>query len=266
MFWIVQEDLYNEYNYDSFLDSLKRMNIDHVLVKPIPFTNTLVDEDQIHIDDTKPIIVSGSMGLVRVARRRGWKPGSFLDEDFEFTQWRDGFGKKHCMNGWGKVSKLRDASFSGSDIFVRPTADNKSFNGTIMNREEFICWRDHYADIEPTDEFQLLHADTEIMLCQPKNISAEYRFFIAGGQILTGSLYSRNRRVLYQECVDAGPIAFINAMIAIYQPAEAFVLDIAYIHGEYKIIEVNNFNSSGYYACDVQKIIDGVEQLTYKYE
>jgi hypothetical protein len=265
MFWIVQEDLYNEYKYDEFLNALDRMNIDHVLVKPIPFTNTLVNEDEIHIDDSQPIIVSGSVSLVRVARRRGWLPGSFHDHDFFFQEWRDGFGKDNCLNGHAKIVKLKDATFNGHDIFVRPILDNKSFSGVVMNREEFMSWQSHYAYVERTDEFQTLHQDTEIMMCRPKNIMAEYRFFVADGKVVTGSLYVRGRRVVYEECHEEDVIEFTQSMVDKFQPAKAFVLDVARIDGGFKIIEVNNFNSAGFYACDVVKIINAVEEMTEFY-
>ena len=52
----------------------------------------------------------------------------------------------------------------------------------------------------------------------------------------------------------------------IHQPAKAFVIDIARVDGEFKIIEINNLNSAGFYASDVQKIIAAIEELTPYYQ
>lgn len=265
MFWVVQEDLYQEYNYDKFINALDRLGVDYVMVKPIPFTDEFVDEDKIEIDDSQPIVISGAMSLSRVARKRGWIPGAFTFEDYKFEQWRDGFGKNNCMNGNAVVSKLIDAEFKGHDMFVRPVADNKAFTGTLMIREEFMGWQEHYSNIEPTDEYQLLHRDTEIMMCRPQNIMSEYRFFVIDGKVITGSLYQRGGKTIYEECIDEDVIGYVQKMIDIYQPSVAFVIDVARVYGEMKIIEVNSIVSSGYYACDVMKIIQAIEDLTPRF-
>jgi len=50
-------------------------------------------------------------------------------------------------------------------------------------------------------------------------------------------------------------------MVDRWQPAEAFVIDIAKTYDGLKVIEINNFNSSGFYSCDVYKIVDSIERL-----
>jgi hypothetical protein len=37
---------------------------------------------------------------------------------------------------------------------------------------------------------------------------------------------------------------------------------VAYTSEGYKIVEFNNFNASGFYACNVQKIIEAIEIYT----
>ena len=48
-----------------------------------------------------------------------------------------------------------------------------------------------------------------------------------------------------------------------FQPARAFVLDVADTLEGPKVIEVNNFNSAGLYACDVGKIVDAIEAMEF---
>jgi hypothetical protein len=51
-------------------------------------------------------------------------------------------------------------------------------------------------------------------------------------------------------------------MIDIWQPARGFVIDIADLQNdEYKIIEINNLNSSGFYAIDLQKFVMAIENM-----
>jgi hypothetical protein len=50
-------------------------------------------------------------------------------------------------------------------------------------------------------------------------------------------------------------------MIQTWRPAQAFVMDIADTPDGPKVIEINNINSSGFYACDPQSIIVALESL-----
>jgi hypothetical protein len=43
-----------------------------------------------------------------------------------------------------------------------------------------------------------------------------------------------------------------------WQPCEIFVMDIAEHQGGLRIIEINGFNSSGFYAADIPAIVAAV--------
>lgn len=58
-------------------------------------------------------------------------------------------------------------------------------------------------------------------------------------------------------------IAFAKDMLNIYQPERAFVLDIAITLFGPKIIEVNNINSSGFYAANVENIVVAIENSSF---
>ena len=52
-------------------------------------------------------------------------------------------------------------------------------------------------------------------------------------------------------------------MIQQWQPSRGFVIDIAEAAEGPKIIEINNLNSSGFYCCDVSKIVQTIEQMGF---
>lgn len=58
-------------------------------------------------------------------------------------------------------------------------------------------------------------------------------------------------------------VVFAKAMLDIYQPAKAFVLDIAITLFGPKIIEVNNINSSGFYASNIEDIVVAIENSSF---
>jgi len=59
-------------------------------------------------------------------------------------------------------------------------------------------------------------------------------------------------------------LEFANQMVQIWQPDRGFVIDIARLsNDELKIVELNNLNSSGFYSCDVMKIVAAIESMEF---
>lgn len=80
------------------------MSIPKVFVKPVPFTDKLISADHdlskgVDVDDLEdiilpdgPAIAIGSYTLSKIAAKRGWKPGAFLDNlsyDIWSAKWGD---------------------------------------------------------------------------------------------------------------------------------------------------------------------------------
>ena len=74
MKWIIQNNIFNEANYDKILDTLKRLDFEYTEVKVVPFIHTLEPEPVI---DTQ-VVCYGSTGLTKISMQRGWKPGVFF--------------------------------------------------------------------------------------------------------------------------------------------------------------------------------------------
>lgn len=275
MFWVVQNNLYDEAGYVRFLEALERLQVDYIVVKPIPFTNQFLhadfdswteevdDAEEPYIDTDQKIIVMGATSLSRIAKNRGWTPGTYLNENFDFSKWRDGFGKENILNPDSIVAKISDpidVIEMSDNLFVRPVHDTKSFSGVVMSKYDFHDWIQSNRMIEE-EEFQPLHKNTEIAIANYKQINAEYRFFIVGGKVVTGSLYKQGSIVRSEEVIDRDVEYFVARMIHGWEPADAFVIDIANTDDGFKVIEINNINSAGFYAADCQKIISALEDL-----
>ena len=278
MLWVVQNNLYNEYGYKNFITALDRLGSNYVVVKPVPFstiilppdfdsmTQRIEDVDEPYIDTDQNIVICGAITLGKVAKARGWTPGTFLNENFDFKYWCDGFGKENLLNGESIVCTVENAECDEEEIFLRPTKDTKAFTGIVMTKEEFYKWKERIADIIPYD-FTPLHKDTEIMMSPVKEIFAEYRLFVVDGTIVTGSIYKQgtmgitqlnNLNGVFQP--DEEIMCMAQEMVDKWQPAVAFVIDIAKTPEGLKIIEINNFNSAGFYSSDVYKIINAIEE------
>jgi len=288
MLWVVQNNLYNEVGYARFIKALERLQVDYLIVKPVPFTNKILPADydsweedfdstpELEIDPNQKIMICGATSLSRIAKSKGWTPGSYLNDNFDFSKWRDGFGKENILNGDATVGTISNIKVNPADhYFLRPVHDTKSFSGVVMSKYDLDDWLKSIGQIEE-EEFVPLHKNTEIMISSVKEIYAEYRMFIVNSKVVTGSRYKLGNKVTSDENVPDDVYRYTNRMVRLWQekvdctlaifpsayaPAKAFVMDIAITPLGMKVIEINNINSAGFYDADVQKIIMAIEDL-----
>jgi hypothetical protein len=258
MHWVVQENLHREEGYESLKAAIRRYNLPHTEVKVVPFSHELIPVPKI---DDKHVIVMGSYSLCVAANKLGWKPGAFLNHNFTYYTCFLYYGE-HMLNGDGYICPLGEVPKHAEwpEFFMRPNDDSKAFAGDIIHIDDCKEWIEKIRDIE-TKSYTTLDLKTEVLIAPLKKIQKEFRFFVVGGKVVTGSQYKIGTRVHYDPVVDVEAAAYAQRMASVWQPADAFVLDVAYVNGEYKIIEINCMNAAGYYACDVSKIIQAVEAL-----
>lgn len=278
MHWVIQSNLYNEAGYVAFMNALERLNLPKTVVKPVPFTNRLLPADfdsmTDEVDETpepniptdSKVIVMGSTTMVRIAREREWTPGAYLNENFNFKVWCSKFGYENTLNWDAAIRKAGEPMpielirKLPSYVFLRPIDDSKAFTGMVKRRDKALSWLSELKDVKE-EPFSPLHKNTEILIASAKNIYVEYRFFVIKGKVVTGSMYKRGQRVYADPKVDQEVIDFAQKMVDKWQPAKAFVIDIADTEQGFKVIEINNLNSAGFYASNCQKIIEELEKL-----
>jgi uncharacterized protein YuzB (UPF0349 family) len=75
-------------------------------------------------------------------------------------------------------------------------------------------------------------------------------------------LYKRGDRVIHLPLIKGEDAEiFAEAMVENWQPDRAFVIDVASTDEGYKVIEYNCLNSAGFYASDVAKIVNAIEEM-----
>ena len=258
MHWIVQNNLYSEAGYVALLEALARHSIQNTVVKVIPFSHELIPE----INPEGLVYVCGSTTLAKVAHDRKWTPGSFINDNFHYTKWLENLGD-NILNSEGTVVRFGEAMPLPyvEEFFVRPCEDTKTFSGAVIGANEFVVWKHKVLDLKET--YTTLDADTQIVMSPLKEILREYRFFVFDGVVVTGSLYKMGGRVTSRSDVDPDVTEFAQSMVNKWQPARAFVIDVALTPDGFKVIEINNVNSAGFYACDVSKIVQAVETMVF---
>lgn len=286
MKWLVQKNI-QENKYAGFIEQLDRFGCDYTLVNVFAFVDKIFPEhvtvhehetaEEIELDLSVPTVVVGSVRLGRLAQMRGITPGSFHNDNFDFRKWSVGFGLENILNGDAVVDTIENIQnpFPDNEIFVRPILDNKAFTGAVMQRDFFEAFRNDVCH-KSEEESPRLNRSTLISIATVKEIYAEYRFFVVDSRIVTASMYKRGESVIHLSDTDSNAEHFLNQYLdtlALYTktkgkwntriqwlPAEAFVIDIATTPNGPKIIEINAFGGSGFYASDPQKIIQAIEE------
>ena len=272
MHWVVQNDLFRERGYDHLLETLRRFSIPHTVVKIAPHLHRLLPEDfdsfaykgelddapEAVIDDSGLVMVCGSVTLSKQAHLRGWKPGSFLNENFDYEVWSRTYGDA-ILNADATVTRF-DAVPKRREFFIRPTLDDKSFAGKTMNWNRYVEWRDDV--LAGKDASSAVTPETLVVTAAPKTIQAESRHYVVDGEIITSSVYKRAGRLFASRDVDEGALAFARERIRQWAPARGFVIDVALTEAGYRVVEIGVLNSAGLYDADVSRLVQAMDGMS----
>ena len=239
---LLQKNIFHEHEYGNFVENLKKMAITQE-VNVIPFTNEI--DGPVYV---KPDYCFGSTRFIDICRERGYpvfKSFGPIDPIYE----------GHYLNDEGWDCKLGEIDFRGhKEVFVKPHRE-KFFTGTVINPVDLF------------DRVQLCFSEGEnekeelVRVSPVVQLMNEVRLFVIDGEIITGSLYrSEGRAERMQVTSQWGQWKFAQQLINERGvPDEAFVMDIGLTHPlddvPCRIVELNNFNSSGFYKSDLSLII-----------
>lgn len=254
--WVVQNNLFREAALKELIFLFEDRGLEYREVKIVPFTG-MIEPD---IEVKNPVIAFGTTTMIEVARRKNWIPGVFHNKNFDFTVWGSAYSG-YLLNENAQVMKFKNVYFrNGESIFIRPCDDTKIFSGELVDEEHFDKWQEKVYRYGSS-----LKPETPVLIAPPKKILREYRFFIVDGEPVTGSQYKEGERNIEMPYDDGKVFDFVKRIIQIWQPADAFVLDIAETTQGFKVIEINCINCSGFYGCRVEKLVDAMMKVMEYY-
>lgn len=256
MYYIVQENLFREENYDNLIRGLERMELPYEVVHVLPFVENFEFKT-----DRKDVFIFGSLKMARLSKQYGWKPGAMITENHDYRVYSKYYGD-NLLNSDSRIYKFGDDfEWQYGSLFVRPCEDTKVFTGQVFY--DIKDWRE-FRDRQLMNGYATtLTTDTEIQVCSVKNLTKEFRFWIVNGEVITGSLYRMGCFLRYNDMIDDGALEFCKEMVKIFQLAPAFVMDICETDEGYKIVECGSISCAGFYAADMQKILMALEDMVY---
>ncbi len=227
-----------------------------VTFETVPFSN-----QPPQLDNHQPTVFYGSTGCMsNIWESRQWTPGVYFDPiRFSFPEWGQAYGS-HCLNAEARETTLHALAHEQHDgerlFFLRPIHDDKSFAGEVMSFGDICAW---VADLDGT----VLSPQTEILVADPVGISHEWRLFVVDGKVSTGSHYRTRQRLDVYPDLPTDVVAFAERLAQQWQPAPVFVLDVARSADRLYLVEINCFNSAGFYASDVAKLVGDVARYVH---
>lgn len=252
--WVVQNNVFNEHNYDKLIESLDRTQTKYELVKMIPFQGTL--DRELTIDPNDTVFCYGSISLGNIAKQNNWV---YLDNNLDLVTVSNHY-KEHMLNSDFKIYPLSQVPEQINEFFIRPVKDDKLFGGfktDWFNFSEWLSQKTHLVE-QGGLKFDL---NEFVVISSVKQLYSEYRFFIVDGKISTYSRYKLGGKLSLSSVVDPYIIDFVNETISVYCPEIAFVIDVALTGEGLKVIECNSINGSGLYECDPFKLVNSINSL-----
>lgn len=240
-------------------DALDRLHLRHQVVQFQPFySGELLNEDGTPIVvDTANVFCWGSVKLARVGREQGWDPGSLMNDNHDYRVYAERYGQE-MLNADSKVLKFGESFDAPSPIFfARPCGDTKTFDGQCFMKgswDEFVKNALSKKGLHST-----LDENTMVQISTRKDIQREFRVWVVKGRVITASQYKIGTKVVHSHCSEPMVLEYAQRIADIYQPAEAFVLDVCMADGKMKVVEVNCINCAGFYDTDLQKLLAAVE-------
>ena len=137
--------------------------------------------------------------------------------------------------------------------FIRPALDLKHFSGQVIDRTECITWLKDAMQCASSGSYQI-NNDLKIVLAVPKNIQAEWRWFIVNGKIVSGAMYRCRGQLVKIRELDKEVIDEAQKLADGWLPHRNCVMDTALVDDKLSVVEFNCINGSGFYGHDVNII------------
>jgi len=216
------------------------------------------NEDLPDVPTDKPVLFYGSCHFVQNALRSGmWCPCAYFDEHLlRQSQYLEHYGLR-MLNSDAQVMPLRDTTRlpTSGKFFVRSDKDLKELSGAVWKGEELHRFLDRV--MASGDAVAL---DMPVVVASHKRIDLEWRVFIVDGQVSGGSQYRYMGDTVHSRALPDDVVSFALSTAAIWSPLPAFVMDIASINSRLFVLELNGFNSAGFYAANVADVVADVSR------
>lgn len=259
--WIV-ENMTHESSYDELIKEIKHQG--HPL-KTIMKGFKYSDLDNVRAD--LPVIFLGSIEMTEMVKKHldMCYPVAFCTpENYLCRNYMSHFGKylfndKYAMVSLAELQRQKWFFYAqfGKEamIFIRPDSGQKPFQARLVDLLDF----DRF--VEANDEVK----HNLVVVSTPKTIQWEGRIVVSAERgILACSTYRFQGQITKIPSIPPEATKLCNELLKIgYYPDPVFCIDLCQdADNNFWLLEINSFSSAGLYACDKEKIVKNVSEIS----
>lgn len=241
-------------NPEALFDSCQRLNLNSLLVDG-------ASDDLPETACDRQVLFWGSCDFVASMMKSGkWKPGAYLDDSlFCYSEYMKRYGS-HMLNSDAWITTPAELSASpledGKRYFLRCDSDMKRVPGSLWRASEVRQFVEKLVERGDPESLSM-----PLIVASRKLIDNEWRVFLVDGRVVAATQYRHLGDVEYSSSVADSVKEFVAKMAAIWSPAPVVVMDVASAGDDLFVLELNGFNSSGFYAADVGAIVREVTEF-----
>lgn len=252
MQWLIQCTDLPDNQTTKLLEVIKAKALPFIGLGVIPFTHEIKGLEL--GDPNIPSMFYGSVQISHeISKWSTFRPGVYYEKSWWDS--RNWIGKRSDLLNEDQINitaeELR-ANWVSEPIFVKSVED-KWLTGMVIEpvKEDRDNWLIEQSQLD---------GDAILVMSTAKNIETECRFFVVNGEIVTGSTYRWLGVRFTTRPIDQEMWDFAREAVKKWMPCSTIVIDICRLrNGEYKIVEFNCINSSGFYNCEVERIVEAME-------
>lgn len=270
--WLLEEEIFAE-NLQPLVDEIKRQGFGCKTTKYIPYDLAAPFRCKGRDENTKTIfkpsdcvVVYGSLQMARCVQRYAeWIPGVYLDlEKYACTSYYPAFGElllnsHYVMLPFGELLRrkdfLIDTMSADGCVFIRPSSGYKLFTGEVVKCEEWAreVEKFNFYDIDPSEV---------VVVAEPYNLIAEWRFVVVDNNVITGSQYRNEYGSKLDANIPEEVLEYAQQAAKKYSPNRAWCLDICQTkQGKLYVLEIGSFSSAGLYVCPMEPIVREISRI-----
>ncbi|NOQ73273.1 MAG: ATP-grasp domain-containing protein [Crocinitomix sp.] len=253
MYYLIQSNIYFDPEHFMVFEVLEDLGLAYETIELQPDATSIEIES-----DRKDVFIYGSVKLARLAKANtDWNPGSFYGGNHNFEVISKHYSN-HLLNANAQVFEFEQNVEwkKGESKFIKPYQDAKVFTGKVFTE---LKWNDFVHEALTNPKTDRLNSQTLVQASTPQKLYKEARLWIVGEQVVGSIYYQFHGDVPFQSTVEEEGIEFAKDMIAIFNVADAFVMDIGLCNDGWKIVEVNCINSAGLYNLNVRTLFRALE-------
>lgn len=259
--WLVQTNLIKEDIFPNIEKAAKGIGFGCTGLKIIPFSDSIEFGFPPGFEIPRgKIIPYGSTSMIKMIDRSSLdKSGFFFNqENLKTSKWARELGNR-VLNYDAQFMTLAEAmKLTEGEFFMKPDNDLKDFSGSEVTAHGIRKFYDQVSAGGFT-----FGTDIPVVLCPLKNTGWEYRLFMIENYAVGASSYKLKTMLRQDKRVPDEVFDFANSVAEQWRPDDVYVMDVCETDKGLKVVEFNCFNASGFYACDIENI---VEQVSYHVE